>query len=433
MIKKETILSNYDNKLTLLQWLKQVQGQLKDLKENGVKAVVEEFDTAEYFYNAYATKPAGTPVLAIVGSNTAIYGTLNEFTDKVNVKGIIYQGDKVYTSAEADALSIVGGEELASTELVNSSIATALAGMKYKLFDYDEEADFANAIKSNLFQQYIGNFVTIRWKIVDSSTVKYNYTFGYVWFNSSNSLYISGIYIGNNSLLKPSHFYHLDPYITAGNYGNVYDSGSTAIITNQNKESRGVFAPVTPNNNDYDERRYGFRKAYNSLKIYTIAGMGTSNSTLQGIAIDEAKKEIYYGLNGYMTISSAGVVENAISGTQLKEAVQRATQKTYWHTINLHNSGTLSDVHITIVIPSHSSTKVANVQDLLAIGAGDIWGCSGTIATTDSALPIVTFDGVKFGATADATIFSGTLGRTYTLTQLIAKGLEYSDNVKEVK
>ena len=118
---------------------------------------------------------------------------------------------------------------------------------------------------------------------------------------------------------------------------------------------------------------------------------------------------------------------------QLKEAVQLATQKTYWHTINLHNSGTLSDVHITIVIPSHSSNPVANDQDLLAIGAGDIWGCSGTIATAESALPIVTFDGVKFGATADATIFSGTLGRTYTLTQLIAKSLEYSDNVKEVK
>lgn len=417
-IRQNTIVSTTDKRLTLLQWLKQVQGQLKDLKEKGVKAVVEEFDTAEYFYNAYATKPAGTPVLAIVGSNTAIYGTLNEFTDKVNVKGIIYQGDKVYTSAEADALSIVGGEELASTELVNSSIATALAGMKYKLFDYDEEADFANAIKSNLFQQYIGNFVTIRWKIVDSSTVKYNYTFGYVWFNSSNSLYISGIYIGNNSLLKPSHFYHLDPYITAGNYGNVYDSGSTAIITNQNKESRGVFAPVTPNNNDYDERRYGFRKAYNSLKIYTIAGMGTSNSTLQGIAIDEAKKEIYYGLNGYMTISSAGVVENAISGTQLKEAVQRATQKTYWHSVKIKGANGI----FTFNAPSTLNTPVVSTEKLLELFNNDTWAGFGKVGT-DMLFAIRLLNGnIEFTKADDTSVSIGAFGT-----------LDISDDVKEVK
>lgn len=405
-IRKNTIVSTTDKRLTLLQWLKQVQGQLNDLKEKGVKAVVEEFDTPEAFYNAYATKPAGTSVLAIVGSDTAIYGTLNEFTDKVNVKGIIYQGDKVYTSAEADALSIVGGEELASTELVNSSIDTALAGMKYKLFDYDEEAEFANAIKSNLFQQYIGNFVTIRWKIVDSSTVKYNYTFGYVRFNSSNSLYISGIYIGNNSLLKPSHFYHLDPYITAGNYGNVYDSGSTAIITNQNKESRGVFAPVTPNNNDYDERRYGFRKAYSSLKIYTIAGMGTSNSTLQGIAIDETKKEIYYGLNGYMKVSNDGVVENAISGTQLKEAVQRANQNTYWHSIKIKGANGI----FTFNAPSTLNTPVVSTEKLLELFNNNTWAGFGKVGTDMLFAISLLNDNIEFIKADDTKVSIGAFG-----------------------
>ena len=143
--------------------------------------------------------------------------------------------------------------------------------------------------------------------------------------------------------------------------------------------------------------------------------------------------EIYYPTGTATLDWFAGEVENAISGTELKEAVRLATQKTYWHTIHLHNNGTLADVQITIVIPSHSNNPVDSAQDLLAIGAGDIWGCSGTIATTETSLPIVTFDGVKFGATADATIFSGTLGRAYTLTQLIAKGLEYEDDVKEVK
>lgn len=417
-IRQNTIVSTTDKRLTLLQWLKQVQGQLKDLKEKGVKAVVEEFDTAESFYNAYSTKPAGTSVLTIVGSDTAIYGTLNEFTDKVNVKGIIYQGDKVYTSASADALSIVGGEELASTELVNSSITTALAGMKYKLFDYDEEAEFANAIKSNLFQQYIGNFVTIRWKIVDSSTVKYNYAFGYVWFNSSNSLYISGIYIGNNSLLKPSHFYHLDPYITAGNYGNVYDSGRTQIITNQNKESKGVFAPVLPNSNDYDERRYGFRKAYSSLKIYTIAGMGASNTTLQGIAIDETKKEIYYGLNGYMTITNSGVVENAVSGTELKEAVQRANQKTYWHSVKIKGANGI----FTFNAPSTLNTPIVSTEKLLELFNNDTWAGFGKLGTDMLFAISLLNDNIEFIKGDDTKVSLGAFGT-----------IEIRDDVKEVK
>lgn len=405
-IRQNTIVSTTDKRLTLLQWLKQVQGQLKDLKEKGVKAVVEEFDTAEAFYNAYATKPTGTTVLAIVGSDTAIYGTLNEFTDKVNVKGIIFQGDKVYTYAEADSLNIVGAGELASTNSVDSSIATALAGMKYKLFDYDEEAEFANAIKSNLFQQYIGNFVTIRWKIVDSSIVKYNYTFGYVLFNSSNSLQISGLYIGNNSLLRPSHFYHLDPYINAGNYGNVYDSGSQTIITSLNKESRGVFAPVLPNNNDYDERRYGFRKAYSSLKIYTIAGMGTSNSTLQGIAIDETNKEIYYGLNGYMTISSAGEIENAVSGTQLKEAVQRATQKTYWHSVKIKGENGI----FTFNAPSTFNTPVVSPEKLIELFNNNTWAGFGKLVT-DMLFAIRLFnDNIEFIKADDTSASLGAFG-----------------------
>ena len=421
MIKKETILSNYDKKLTLLQWLKQVQGQLKDLKDKGVKAVVEEFDTPEAFYNAYSTKPSGTPVLAIVADDTAIMGTLSEITDKLILKGTIYQGGKMYTHAEADSLSIVGSGELVNIDELNSA----------KILYFNSEQEFYNHLKSHTYKNgdQFCFFIDGKYWILFIGNIDY------VW----NDLYfnLNGYGLSYNDGFAMPIMFYVNPYVKVEEYSSgpsvQFVSTYEALMTGM-PESQGLFSPRVPNSKFYQfGRLYGWRKTDNNHKIYVIGGSNNSNTTLQGIAIDETNKEIYYGLNGYMKVSSSGVVENAISGTQLKEAVRLANQKTYWHTIRLHNSGTLSDVNITIVIPSHSNNPVARVEDLLAIGAGDIWGCSGTIATTESALPIVTFDAVKFGSTADATIFSGTLGRTYTLTQLIAKSLEYEDNVKEVK
>ena len=117
---------------------------------------------------------------------------------------------------------------------------------------------------------------------------------------------------------------------------------------------------------------------------------------------------------------------------QLNKAIESATQKTYWHTIKLHNSS-LEDVQITIVIPSHSNTPVVDQQGFIAIGAGDTWGCSGTMALTNDSLEFVTFDNVKFGTNFTNTIFSGTLGMTFTLNDLLLKGISFTDNVKEVK
>lgn len=133
-------------------------------------------------------------------------------------------------------------------------------------------------------------------------------------------------------------------------------------------------------------------------------------------AIDSVDPNDYWYVNDY----------------QLNKAIESATQKTYWHTIKLHNES-LEDVQITIVIPSHSNTPVVDQQGFVAIGAGDTWGCSGTMALTNDSLEFVTFDNVKFGTNYDNTIFSGTLGRTFTLNQLLVKGISFTDNVKEVK
>lgn len=154
--------------------------------------------------------------------------------------------------------------------------------------------------------------------------------------------------------------------------------------------------------------------------------------SLQGIYV-KGDNEIYYTTGNSLLNINTGEIQNAVSGTQLKEAVQRATQKTYWHTIKLQNNASLADVQITIVIPSHSNAPVVDKQGFIAIGAGDTWGCSGTMALTNDSLEFVTFDNVKFGTNFDNTIFSGTLGRTFTLNQLLVKGISFTDDVKEVK
>ena len=165
-------MSTTDKRLTLLQWLKQVQGQLKDLKDKGVKAVVEEFDTPEAFYNAYSTKQSGTPVLAIVADDTAIMGTLSEITDKLILKGTIYQGGKMYTHAEADTLRIVGGGELASVDYANQ-----LAESLKLSLEYYGDSNSAMYARWKSETHNVGDFVKIYWR---GGTYGYRVIFGQI-------------------------------------------------------------------------------------------------------------------------------------------------------------------------------------------------------------------------------------------------------------
>lgn len=358
MIKKETILSNYDKKLTLLQWLKALDKNVTELQEKGVKASFKVITTDE-FIKSHENEPTGVDFAVIDngGEYWFIFGNYAiEFQDAENgvirVNGFLGNVYNLPNDPNASAFS-AGYLYLMKNENV------------WEIYDYDP------------------------------------------W--------------GNNPAVEFATLSHIEQITNSTNY-----KALTTELTPR--------ADLLPLVERYGKNAYGIANTDTNDKNWFMGKLNGDTGayrTLQGIYAKG--NEIYY-TTAYSSLNiNTGEIENAVSGTQLKEAVSLATQKTYWHTINLHNSGTLSDVHITIVIPSHSNNPVANAQDLLAIGAGDTWGCSGTIATTESALPIVTFDGVKFGATADATIFSGTLGRTYTLSQLVAKGLEYSDNVKEVK
>lgn len=405
-IRQNTIASTTDKRLTLLQWLKQVQGQLKDLKDKGVKAVVEEFDTPEAFYNAYATKPAGTSVLAIVGSDTAIYGTLNEFTDKVNVKGIICQGDKVYTSASADALSIVGAGELASASDLNSAKILYFANDQ-ELHDYLKSHtlkvgdQFSYFLNTKSYQLFVG-------------------TIAHVW----NDLYynLRGFGIVHNSDIYPDISCYVNPYLIVDEYSSGPSASlritSGELIQSISKEGIGLFSPIVPNYKYYQfGRLYGWRKTDNNHKLYVIGGSGNSNTTLQGIAIDETNKEIYYGFNGYMTISSAGVVDNAVSGTQLKEAVQRATQKTYWHSVKIKGANGI----FTFNAPSTLSTPVVTTEKLIELFNNNTWAGFGKLGT-DMLFAIRLLNGnIEFIKADDTSVSIGAFGT-----------LDISDDVKEV-
>lgn len=374
MIKKETILSNYDNKLTLLQWLKQVQGQLKDLKENGVPANTPVY-TAKEFDEKYKNANG-----EYVNCIFVLDGT---YTETIYLNGQLYAGDNVP--------SWVGN------------------GLNY--FIFGTYADYIYWKEDGFGEGSLHNCYT--WTFNDTFTEMLD-----------EDEYASG----GKFFMKPDVDNAIDEKIRTDvydytNWGGLYKglldrNNLNKFVHQQKKTCYGICGADVLSR----DMAIGIFKDNPNLFVYNFNGI-----------LIRKDGEIYYSTGEGTLNTQSDEIENAISGTQLKEAVRLATQKTYWHTIRLHNSGTLSDVNITIVIPSHSNNPVARVEDLLAIGAGDTWGCSGTIATTESALPIVTFDAVKFGATADATIFSGTLGRTYTLTQLIAKSLEYDDNVKEVK
>lgn len=368
-IKENTIVSTTDTKVTLLQWLKTLDKNVTELHEKGVKPYYKKYTGYEF---------------------------VKEFIDK----GICIETCFIETD---DYLMFLSGQ----FEIYSIDNTAGSRNCKGLLVQYDKTSEDRWAYCDFFFDITTDETGNINIDDVEGESSPY-----------------SQIVLSQNLIDAKDEL-----------YGDI-QSAKTEIQNTTNFKlltselnTAGKLLFLTDGANQF---AYGV-SIFGSTYVFGRFGYSPKNYTRKVQGFVTKGDEIYYTTGAAEVNHVTGEIENAVSGTQLKEAVRLATQKTYWHTINLHNSGTLSDVHITIVIPSHSSTPVSNVQDLLAIGAGDIWGCSGTIATTDSALPIVTFDGVKFGATADATIFSGTLGRTYTLTQLIAKSLEYSDNVKEVK
>lgn len=225
---------------------------------------------------------------------------------------------------------------------------------------------------------------------------------------------------GNNDDVEFATLSHIEQITNSTNY-----KALTTELT-----SRNDLLPLVER---YGKNAYGVANTDTNGKNWFMGKLNGNTGTYRTLQGIYAKGDEIYYTTAYSSLNiNTGEIEDAVSGTQLKEAVRLATQKTYWHTIKLHNES-LEDIQITIVIPSHSNTPVVDQQGFVAIGAGDTWGCSGTMALTNDSLEFVTFDNVKFGTNFDNTIFSGTLGRTFTLNQLLVKGISFTDNVKEVK
>lgn len=418
-IRQNTIVSTTDKRLTLLQWLKQVQGQLKDLKDKGVKAVVEEFDTAEAFYNAYAAKPAGTPVLAIVAGDTAIMGTLSEITDKLILKGAIYQGGKMYTSAEADTLSIVGNGELASVDYANQLAESLKLSLDYY---GDSNSAMFNRWKSETHK--VGDFVKIYWR---GGTYGYRVVFGQIQDITTGTYpkyYILGFGIKDAwseyaIMYSPCYMETFVDEIGVKGTGYIKSSDKriTGIYSNFSHEGGGNTPSIVAG---------GFKEIGNGnglgfvgcFQKYDYTTFLPEGSCAQGIIFDRKNKEVYYPVNGYITCASAGKIENAISGTQLKEAVQRATQKTYWHSVKIKGANGI----FTFNAPSTFNTPVVSTEKLLELFNNNTWAGFGKLGTDMLFAIRLLNDNIEFIKADDTSVSIGTFGT-----------LDISDDVKEVK
>lgn len=419
MIKKETILSNYDKKLTLLQWLKQVQGQLKDLKEKGVKAVVEEFDTAEDFYNAYSTNEAGTPVLAIVADDTAIMGTISEITDKLILRGTIYQGGKMYTSAEADALSIVGGGEMASVDYANN-----LAESLKLSLDYYGDSNGAMFARWKSETHKVGDFVKIYWK---GGTYGYRVVFGQIQSVSTGTYpkyYILGF--GIKDAWSEYAVCYSPCYMET--FADEIGVNGTGYIKSNDKRITGIYSNFSHEGGGYTPSiaAGGFKEIGNNVGLgfvgcfqaYNYTTFLPKDSCAQGIIFDRKNKEVYYPVNGYITCTSASVIENAVSGTQLKEAVRLANQKTYWHSVKIKGANGI----FTFNAPSTLNTQVVSTDKLIELFNDNVWAGFGQVSTDMLFAIRLRNDSIEFTKVDDTSVSLGAFG-----------SIEIIDDVKEVK
>lgn len=155
---------------------------------------------------------------------------------------------------------------------------------------------------------------------------------------------------------------HIDEITNSTNYKALTD-----ILT-----SRSTLLPMVSR---YGNNAYGLSYTTDDEKQFfmgILRGNTGAYKHLQGIFV-KGENEIYYSTGNSVFNINTGEIENAISGTELKEAVRLATQKTYWHSVKIKGANGF----FTFNAPSTQNTPIDSVQDLTTLFDGDTWAGSG--------------------------------------------------------
>ena len=313
-INENTIASTTDTKVTLLQWLKTLDKNITELQENGVPANTPVYSAKEF--DEKYNNANGEYVNCIL----VLDGT---YTETIYLNGQLYGGDNV----------------------------PVWAASGYHYFIFGTYADYVYFKEDGFGECSFHN--------------------GYLWsFNDTFT-----------ELLEEDEFNNGGKLFTQTDVDNSIDdkiSTDVYAYTNWGGLYNGLLSRQNLHQLVYQQKKtcYGLCGA-NSTGVDMAIGMFKYNANIfvynfNGILVKN-NGEIYYSTGEGTLDSTSGEIENAISGSELKEAVRLATQKTYWHSVKIKGASGF----FTFNAPSVQNTPVDSVQDLTTLFGGDTWAGSG--------------------------------------------------------
>ena len=359
MIKEDTILSSFDKKLTLLQWLKQVQGQLKDLKENGV--------------------PANTPVYSGKEFDEKYKNANGEYVNCFIQLESEYLNDSIY----------LNGQLYAGVNI------PAWAGSGFNYFIYGIYADFLY-FKEDLYSEgslhigYLWTFNDELTELLEESDFEYGGKL-FTQTDVDNAI---------NAKIRTDVYDYTN---WDGLYKELLDRSNLHKFVYQQKKTCYGTCGV----NLARDMAIGMFKYNPNIHVYNFNGILIKNNG-----------EIFYSNGEGQLDSTSGVLSNAVSGTQLKEAVRLATQKTYWHSVKIKGANGI----FTFNAPSTLNTQVVSTEQLLELFNNDMWAGFGQQGTDMLFAISLLNDNIKFIKADDTKVSLGAFGT-----------IEIRDDVKEVK
>lgn len=276
---------------------------------------------------------------------------------------------------------------------------------KYEIYFNDESKESGTVIGTGVIGEVSIND--------EGNENMYLYGKGLIYFSQQ-----SGIY----------HFDDCDSDGTATQFANFYDlyDVSNRVYAIESSSNYKLLTKTPNNVNDVIKaiggvggRGYGLGHVdtgNRSTAFGDISSNVTGKFNLFGFYVHN--NEVYYSTGGATITQGSGEIQNAVSGTQLKEAVRLATQKTYWHSVIIKSANGI----FTFNAPSTLNTPVVSTEKLLELFNNDTWAGFGKLGT-DMLFGIrLLNDNIKF------------MKDDGTKVSLDAFGtIDISDDVKEVR